>query len=199
MRNIQPVAGGGGYDFNYWKGRAAGADRYHCGGASPCTALVPNAFVLDRLYAVPCYNTRSCTIDRIAAYITGAGVNAKVRLGAYTNVSNYNPYPGTLILDAEIVVGAGSGLQWISAPLSLSGSTLYWLAFVVTHVNPASYYSTTSGLFPVGGVNTSFQSEAIGFYYAYGYAAMPASYAAGATRCENASMPVPALSVRYAS
>jgi len=138
------------------------------------------AVVADRLYARPFLVGKTTTFDRIGVEVTTGAASTNVRLGIYNFV---NGLPTSLVLDAGTIDSASTGVKEITISQSLTAG-VYAFAYVSngtpTLRNCVAPGHNDSEYF-FGAPDTSSGDTKRLVYYAFTYAALPASYSASVT------------------
>lgn len=173
-----------------------------CTRTGGATAPGTNSSV-DTLYASPLVSDRAGTIDEIAFYLftTVGSAGAKARLGLYTNSTNKDPYPASLIIDfGENAIDSGANSLHsitISPALSLDALTLYWMVLLCGGVtNPA--IAQTSQPQAIYGADSSAQGWGIGIQKAFSYAPLPNPFpTAGIVIDPNSIRKLPSILIHY--
>lgn len=169
---------------------------YYCGSANG-TALTTGAPTANVLRAIPFVApVRGGTLDRIAI-ITTAGVAGNARFGIYTNKSEQNLYPASLVVDSGDKDMTGNAVKSANINISLTPGALYWAALV-------GAVAPTIRCFAVGGMNTLLgvssalgTAQNLGISVAYNYAALPSTFSAGGAMIT--AVPLPAIAIRYSA
>lgn len=148
------------------------------------------ALTANYLFAVPFYVPNSPSIaDRIALDVTtGAGGN--VRLGIYD--SDRNCYPRHLLVDAGTASTASTGVKAKTIRQGLTRG-LKWLV-VVSSGTATVIKVGTSGFWTPLGIDPSDWTYYPGWSVAFNYAALPALFPAGGSKCNWG----PSLLLRFA-
>lgn len=134
---------------------------------SPIFSVPATALTANRLYGTYHIIARDLTVDRITAYITGAGAGGtKARMGIY-RVGN-NLAPGELVLDAgEVAVdSAPAGLK-ISIDQALTKG-IYYTAINSDGTPTFRFISSTTN-----GIGNAYYYAVSGWYAAQTYGALP--------------------------
>lgn len=182
------------FDLSGYKTRGATLNQWYT-SPNTGTALGTGAPTVNRLRAIPFVVSKITTIDAMAINVTTIGTASNARIGIYAD--NGNNYPGTLVADAGAAITTTVGVKTYTTNLPVTLDTgLYWLvhtsdgsaaatlrAFVLASLNPVLGYAATLP------TNAQFGWDA-----AFTYAALPATYPAGAAAIT--AIPVPAIFVR---
>lgn len=179
------VSGGGGLARWYEAGRVNG------------TASTAASFSANVLRAVPFRApARGCTIDQLAFLVTTL-LAGNARIGAYRATSESNLYPGSLICDSgDISTGSATVKTFAPTPFVLTPGELIWLVHVGS-VAPSLRSIPVGALDAILGTDTAMgTAPGIGLSVAHAYAALPASFPAGAAALTAA---VPSLAARLSA
>jgi len=152
-------------------------------GAAGFSSGLLQTFTANRLYAIPFIVSRKSTYDRIGMKCTTLSAGHSVRLGIYKDGTNL--YPSTLVLDCGTVSVAATGHKEITIDQQLTKG-IYWLVAVSdgTPIVAGVYLETTVlGLQP-----NELTYPYVGWYVAFSYAALPATFTAGGTIIANQSI-----------
>ena len=140
------------------------------------------ATVVNYLYAFPFYYENPRTIDRLAFYVSTAGVAGSVgRVGIYEATSPDNLYPDSLIIDGGEMACDSTGAKTATVSQALEPKKLYWFVFTFGVGTPTlracTIYSVADFL---GFANTLATAHNTGIRVATAYAALPATFPSGA-------------------
>lgn len=151
---------------------------YICGsigrGASSTQGITANT-----LFAHPIFIRQSTAFDRIAINVTTAGVlGSLARVGIYN--SNASNYPSTLVLDAGTVAVDSTGTKTIIINQTLAIG-VYWLV-IVSDGAPVITGHTGAGASSFLGISDPATAvNNLSYQVAFTFAALPATFTAGAT------------------
>lgn len=127
-------------------------------------------------------------------WTTVAGAGGVARIGMYTNTSDKNLYPSTLVYDSgELATTAGTGIAPL-ASLTIATNTLYWYVVLFGTAAPLLRGATTP--FMLGGganINLTPLSACITVNQTYG--ALPATFPSGGL--PETSSPFPRILVSF--
>lgn len=171
-------------------------ERWYVAGMNNSAALTTGVLSVNFIYALPFNSSRYGVIDRIGFRVTSVGSSAVARVGIYTNLSFYDVYPGSLVLDSgELSLGT-TGTKSATIEQALEGNSVYWLVFHPGVSTATIRAIAIGGVFPVLGVDNAFNTPVgIGWKATQTYGALPANFPAGGTVLNAA--PIPAIGVRY--
>lgn len=155
------------------------------------TALTTGAPTANVLRAIPFIVPKTITVDRIAINVTTL-LTGNVRFGIYRD--NGLGYPGSLVLDGGAVSTATAGVKSVAINQVLNGGQLYWLAIVSSAAATLRCFSVASMNPILGFDNTLGTAPGLFYSVAFTYAALPATFTAGATF--GTAVPIPAIFVR---
>ena len=148
-------------------------------GAINSAAYTTSSSATDTLIAVPFCFPRGGAIDRLTAYVTTGIVGARVRLGIYTNKSDTDPYPLSLVVDSgELSPETSSAEITSTVSARLEPGRLYWSA-IISNGTLATYRALAVGsLFPILGQDSSYTGTAHlnHWRHAQSYGALPSSF-----------------------
>jgi hypothetical protein len=167
------------------------------GEGSPA-ATVPE----DQIYAVPFLVCQAITIDRIGFMKNANGAGALGRCGIYRGTSRTILYPSALVIDGgqQDLSAGGAAVHASTISVALTPD-LYWLVYLgdaATHPQLICHDTSPCSLPPLLGVSsTVFGTFRTHLRGAFAYAALPATFPAGAT--PNFSNNMPVIAVRIAS
>jgi len=164
--------------------------RYYLTSLQACTALSTLALTANRLYAVPfLMGGLSQNFIRIAFQVTTLGTASLGRAGIYADDGTI--YPGSKILEGGEQACSTTGMKESVISQTLDPG-LYWLALVVS-VACTVRACPIADLIPILGLDTALgTAQGNGWYVAFTYAALPATFPAGGT-INVATLPVVAL------
>jgi hypothetical protein len=170
------------YDISSYRAKGSTLNQWY---TSPVTgnALSTGAPVANRLYAAPLILTKTTTIDQMAISVTTARAGTTPRVGIYAD--NGNLYPGALVVDAGTQSAATTGVKTYTTGLPVTlDPGLYWLAYVTNATAPTVRSIPTASARPVLGftslLGTDGDTVSLGWTVAYTFAALPATFTAGA-------------------
>jgi len=164
--------------------------RYYLTTLQDCAALSTLALTANRLYATPfLVGGLSPKFIRIAFQVTTLGTASLGRAGIY--LDDGTVYPGSLILDGGEQICSTIGMKETVISQTLDPS-LYWLVLVVS-VACTVRCSPLASLMPILGLDTALgTAPGNGWYAAFTYTELPATFPAGGT-INVATMPTVAL------
>jgi hypothetical protein len=180
---------------NYFR-REAGDRAY---GGQPnlqvCVTTLAASLAVNTLFAMPYLVGNEQHITSLGVQ-TSAGAG-NIRFGLYSNISLANPYPDALLVDSGDFAPA-AGLNYFSGaplPLTLTARTLFWLACVLPAGQTRSYSTPSRAFWPVfgrptGTVWSTVNTSACALSAAFAYAALPATFPAGATVIDSNNAPL---------
>ena len=191
--------------YSYFRQTGTSPERWYLAGAVADAALTSAATVgaKDILRAVPLLEPRGGTLDRIAIEVVTIGAvstgTGKARLGIYTNTSDANLYPASLVLDCGEVDVLTTGVKALTIAQALAANTLYWL--VLNHdcdtTDPVLRSISAGAAAGILGIASTFGTpQGNHWTSALTYAAMPATFTAGGSV---GSGEIPAIGVRYSA
>ena len=181
-------------------GTSGGAgELWYYANQSGVNALQIDVVVANVLRAMPFVApARGGTLDRIAFSVTTLS-SGNARIGLYTNTSDSDLYPATLLADSGSISTGTAGVKSASITQALTPGRMYWLAFVsdttpsIRKLNGAST-GNLMGNPPSFAVNPN-----VGLTVNFTYASLPGTFPAGAVPFNSTSAPVPALGYRFSS
>ena len=174
------------------KRKGATENRWYAAGMVNATVLTTGAPTANFLRALPLITGRA-TLDRIAINVT-TGTAGLIRLGIYNDDGNL--YPSSLVLDAGEVSTGTAGVKTLTINQTLAPG-LYWLALVNNAASTIRALALGGCMAILGLDATLSTAPGVGWSAAFTYAALPASFPAGASVLT--ATPVPAVFVRIAS
>lgn len=149
-------------------------------GAVNQAALSTTTFAANTIYAAPVILPGG-VLDTIAFETTATGAGSTTRVGIYANTSENVLYPSSLIVDGgSIDTHTAAGVKSTAINVALSPG-LYWFVMVQTATLPTMRYMLSAscnhiiGLPPTMGASLNPTITV-----AFAYAALPASFPAGA-------------------
>ena len=181
------IPAGGSGDF-YGFTRFLRAGRYHI---FPAGTNTTRALTANQLYATPFFTPVARTVTKIAIHVTTLGSGANARLGIYADDGTV--YPGSLVADCGVVSMASTGLKEITGlNITLNANTLYWLCLVPSVA--ATISAVTAGAhWSLLGYGTALNVVGAAYWrVAFTYAALPATFPAGAA-AQTAAVPKVAI------
>jgi hypothetical protein len=142
-------------------------------------------------FAWPFVWAKARTIDRFGFHgaIQAGGL---ARVGIYTNLSDTTLYPDALVVDSgDIDCSIATGNRKATVSATLSANTVYWLVFrtnnnamtfgIYTASSATNCFADWLGFVNLAGGEPSFNSTPVfGFFDTPAYAALPATFPAGA-------------------
>lgn len=181
-----------GYTPHFVKGTSP-LNRVMVPGLVGATALTTGAPALNRLIAIPFTVPWPCTLNRLLSNVTTAGTATNVRMGIYAATSLANIYPGSLLFDSGAIATTTTGVKAASSTLVLEQGRLYWACFVQGGTTAATFRALAlAGARPALGLDVAMgTAPGVGLTVAFTFAALPASFPAGAAVLS--AVPIPAL------
>ena len=177
-----------------WRRRkGATEDRWYVAGMVNATVLTTGAPTANFLRALPLITGRA-TLDRIAINVTAAAAGS-ARLGIYNDGGNL--YPSSLVLDAGEVSTGTTGVKALTIINQTLAPGLYWLVLVSNAASTIRALALGGCMAILGLDATLGTAPGVGWSATFTYAALPASFPAGASVL--AATPVPAVFVRAAA
>lgn len=164
----------------------------------PTNNVATVALSVDTLYAIPFIHGRDGVIDIMEMEVTtGGGGGAVGRFGIYTNTSPNLLYPDRLIIDSGQFSFSGTGVKTAAVSQRLPRNSLLWAVVLIGGAGSTVRAITGGGANALLGypltIGAAPYTELI---VALAYAALPATFPAGATP-QSASHP--ACFVHYSS
>ncbi len=164
------------------------SNRYY---SSPCngSAISTAAIAANTLYAMPFIAEKEISINSIAMKVTTLGGASNIRFGIY---SSLNLYPNSLIVDSGSIPGTTIGIKSTVVNLTLPQG-IYWLVCVCSATAPVVSGFTAAGLNSIMGLDNTLAALGLGYGVAFTFAALPASFPAGASI--RTAIPFPLIAV----
>ena len=165
--------------FDYSLARYRLAGRYYAGYWVPTTGTA-TAIVADRLYAMPFVTAKAHKVTQMGIYVSTGVADTLARLGIYQDDGAL--YPGALVLDAGTIATTATAYREITGLTQmLAPNTLYWRVLVGNGVPTLNWENTgdISGI--LGSANATPGGMCSGYYVAFTYAVLPATFPASAT------------------
>lgn len=172
-----------------------GLESWYVAGCANCTALTTGAPTAGVLRAVPFLATgKDRTIDRLAMNVTTL-LAGSARIGLYKNDLIGNLYPGTLVVDSGVIDTGTAGVKAVAVAATLVAGALYW-AVHVGSAAPTLRCHALGGIENFLGISNAFGTAYnAGLSVAFAFAALPATFPAGAAMIT--AVPIPAVAVRF--
>lgn len=165
-------------------------------GTNNNNSLIAGAVTANTLYACPFIApARGATLDRIGFAVTTL-LAGNGRCGIYNATSDTNLYPSSLVVDGGSISTATTGAKTTTISQALTPGNLYWAAYLGDAAPSLRCHQagTATGLLGVDSTLTSGGGR--GIQVALAFAALPATFTAGATITVTGSV-FPAVFGRY--
>jgi hypothetical protein len=149
-------------------------------------ALSISTTTVDMLYTFPfVVGPFPKVVDAMGLFaipVSGSAPGAEARVGIYTNTSNTNLYPNSLITE-DIVVDISTGntgatsskLVSLVSPVTLSANTMYWTSVLMKSVVGTRIRGSQFRIAFLGFSTTSLRA-CLGYRATKAYGALPATY-----------------------
>lgn len=167
----------------------SGSSNRYYSSPSNGAAISTAAIVANTLYAMPFIAEKEFAIDSIAMKVTTLGASSNLRFGIY---SSQNLYPNSLIVDSGSIPGTTIGVKSAVINITLT-QALYWLVCVCSATAPVVSGFTAAGLNPILGLDNTLSGLGLGYGVAFTFAALPATFPAGASIRTAVPLPLIAL------
>lgn len=177
------VSGGGAsastdkYEAYYRETTGSGRTRYYPVANADLDFVVANNLQSGVLYTVPFLSTRGGTID-VALYVSLANAGAKVRLGIYSNTSDTNLYPVSLVASSGELDCSTTGIKSWAAGYVLTANKLYWMALVTNDTVFEMHTCEFASVWAIHGVGdiAAFSDISYGWAPTHAYGALPGTF-----------------------
>jgi len=186
------------FDLNAYRPKGVTLNRLLTGLSSGATLGTTFTGVADVIKAVPFIVEKVSTFDTIYAEVTTLLAAGRFRVGIYADDGNM--YPGALIAGSDVAEmttdATGVKTNTFVTPIILQPG-LYWLVWVANTAGTAVYRALpTTAIMPLLGMISTMGATSQGTHWtgAFTYAALPATFPAGATI--NAAVTTPMVLVR---
>lgn len=177
-------------------GTGGGLEVWHLVNSNGQNALTTGAPSANILRAFPFVApARGGVLDRIGYNITTT-VAGNTRVGIYTATSESNLYPAALVVDSGSIVNAQT-VKTATINVALTPGSLYWVVMLGDAAPTVRAMGIANCSFLLGYDNTLGTAGNAGLSVAFNYAALPATFPAGAAMIQ--AVPIPCLFLRFSS
>lgn len=126
------------------------------------------------IYGLPFYCPEDMTVDRIGTRVTTAVASSKARVGIYA--ADAAKYPSSLVVDSGEFDTDTTGMKSATISQALKGSTLYYLALLVSNGTIALRSASSNAAIPALGVDNTIGAFQCGVTNAQTYGGLPSTF-----------------------